>query len=318
MRKTMTPIVFSTDDNYVMPTAVAIRSIVANTDLKEIDFFILYKDSLSTQSKATLKRVAQWEGKTVNLDFLDVASFVSKAESHIGHISGATYYRLALPELLPQYDQCLYLDGDIIVAGDIKSLLEISLLDKYLIAGVRATGSIFYKTKDKRKILEELEIPDLNQYVNAGVLLMNLKEMRKANLANTMIQMIPKEYTVQDQDIINIVCYDKILFLSPKYNAMPTFFEHSESVLHKAYSLNDIREAKKEPCIIHFANKYKPWKYSDMPKGDIWYATYQNIFSDSLSRTVLSRTERLHRWTNKVKNIIYSRFNGGWNGKRAN
>lgn len=314
----MTPIVFSTDDNYVMPTAVAIRSIVANTDLGVIDFFILFKDSLSAKSKAILKRAVQWERKTVNLDFLNVASFVNRAESHIGHISGATYYRLALPDLLQRYDQCLYLDGDIIVAGDIKPLLEMSLADEYLVAGVKATGPIFYKSKDRKKILEELEIPDLDQYVNAGVLLMNLKGMRKENLANKMIQMIPKEYTVQDQDIINIVCYNKIYFLGPQYNAMPTIFEYPKAVLNKAYSLNDIREAKKTPRIIHFANKYKPWKYSDRPKGDIWYATYQNIFSDSLSRIALSRIERMHRWLNRVKNIVYSLFNGGCNGERKN
>lgn len=314
----MTPIVFSTDDNYVMPTAVAIRSIVANTDLKTIEFYIIFRDSLSAQSKATLKKAAQCDDKIINLEFLDVAPFVSKAESHIGHISGATYYRLALPELLRKYDQCLYLDGDIIVVGNIKSLLKISLADKYLIAGVRATSPIFYKIKVKQKILKELEIPDLNQYVNAGVLLINLKEMRKANLANKMIQMIPREYTVQDQDIINIVCYNKILFLSPKYNAMPTLFEYPEITLNKAYILNDIREAKRTPCIIHFANKYKPWRYSDIPKGDIWYATYRKIFHDSLSRTVLSRIERLHCWINRIKNIIYSQFNGGCNGKRKN
>lgn len=303
----MTPIVFSTDDNYIMPTAVAIKSILDNTNLKVVEFYILFKDSLSDQSKLILKNVTQCDGKVVAIKYLDVAPFIGKVESHIGHISRATYYRLTIPELLRRYDQCLYLDGDIIVTGDIKALLKISLPDKYLIAGVRGTGPIFYRAKDKEKVLKELGIPDLNQYVNAGVLLMNLKKMRKEGLVDKMIQMIPKEYSVQDQDIINIVCYDKILFLSPKFNAMPVLFEYSETILNKVYSMNDIREAKKVPCIIHFANKYKPWEYSDMPKGDIWYETYRKIFPDSLSRTVLSRAEKLRQWIDRIKKTILSR-----------
>lgn len=306
----MTPIVFSTDDNYVMPTAVAIKSMLTNTDLKEIEIYILYKESLSDQSKSILEEVIRCEGKNVNLQYLDVTPFVSRAESHIGHISGATYYRLALPELLPEYKQCLYLDGDIVVVGNIKDLLQISLPESILIGGVKALSPIFYKKKDKDIVLQELQIPDLNQYVNAGILLINLEEMRKSDLSSKMISMIPKGYSVQDQDIINIVCYNRIAFLNPQFNAMPDFFEYSEKILKEVYGVDEIKTAQKSPCIIHFADKYKPWKYSELQNGDIWYTTYQSIFSDSLQRKVLSRTEKLSRRIKKIKRLIYMQING--------
>lgn len=59
-----------------------------------------------------------------------------KAQICNTHLSKAAYFRLLIPELIREYDKCIYLDCDIIVHGDLKELYEIELGNNYL-AGVK-------------------------------------------------------------------------------------------------------------------------------------------------------------------------------------
>jgi lipopolysaccharide biosynthesis glycosyltransferase len=55
------------------------------------------------------------------------------------HVTTPSYYRLRLSTLLPDEDQCLYLDADTIVCEDIVPLYKTDLAG-YFIAGVKAAG----------------------------------------------------------------------------------------------------------------------------------------------------------------------------------
>src|SRR5699024_3228667 len=98
------------------------------------------------------------------------------AKSSIAHISVVTYYRLALPNLLPQYDKLIWLDGDTIVCRDLSCLFNTDMGNNY-IAGVLAP----YVAQDAN-YAKILGIPNMKTYVNAGVLLWNLDLMRQNNL----------------------------------------------------------------------------------------------------------------------------------------
>ncbi len=61
-------------------------------------------------------------------------------DNHI-HTSVATYYRLRIPEILPQnISKALYLDGDIIVEQDLKELWNLDLSNAVLGAVEDADG----------------------------------------------------------------------------------------------------------------------------------------------------------------------------------
>lgn len=289
-KKEITPIVFATDENYVMPTAVAIKSIVSNYSGENLLFVILVKSDLSIDSENILKSAATTENINTQIKYCKVDErLLGDLRSHISHISIATYYRLLLPQLLLDHEKCLYLDGDIIVNGDIKNLLDISVLDKDYVAGVKAFGIITSKSVGKKR-LEILNIGTIENYVNAGVLLLNLEALRRTGIAQSWLELAQNDYPVQDQDVINVACFEHIKTLPPKYNAMPAVFRLPAFRLRRVFSLQEINEAREAPCIIHYAEKYKPWKYSDIENAGLWYRYYKKLYSQKLNLKKLGST----------------------------
>ena len=59
---------------------------------------------------------------------------------------------------------------------------------------------------------------------------------------------------------------------------MPAIFRYSSVRLKKIFTAQEISEARKAPCIIHYAEKYKPWKYSDIENGELWYKYYKKTY----------------------------------------
>lgn len=278
----MIPVVFSTDDGYAMPTAVAIKSMLDNFSGNSITIYILFKDCLSELSKAIMETALD---KTINknvrveLSYLDVGESMNIANSHIAHISAATYYRIILPDLLPNDDRCIYLDGDIVVSGDIAELSEILLSDGEYVAGVSTVMIQTCGESVRKERIEEIGIPDFKTYVNAGMLLLNLKALRNNDMVEKMMELVPKAFSVQDQDIINVVCYGHIRMLPPRFNVLPSIYKMNNSKLQTVYQLTDIEEARRNPCIIHYADKRKPWKYDNIHEGERWRKTYNSMFA---------------------------------------
>ena len=155
----------------------------------------------------------------------------------ISHISTPTFYRLWLPSLLPEIAKCIYLDTDIIVCKDLRELYETDLGDCCL-AGVR--GFAFYSfpdTRNKEKHAKRLCLPDMEHYVNAGMMLMDLRKMRDWKLEEQFETALKRNFACQDQDVLNVVCFGRIMNLPFRYNAMtkyplqdPDAWEHAKGL----------------------------------------------------------------------------------------
>lgn len=141
--------------------------------------------------------------------------------------SGPNYYcrwtymsliRLALHRILPDVDRCLYLDCDTIVCDNIEVLDELSLYDN-VIAGVREPA----KSQDRL-------------YVNAGVLLMDLKALRSTGLGDALLQDINSTLRAfPDQDCINDVLAGHIYELPTCYNMSDwTGWGNNAKIIHYA------------------------------------------------------------------------------------
>lgn len=250
----MIPVVFSSDHNFIMPTYVAISSMLAKAS-RACGIYLLVADDVTDEDKRILKELAEKYGSAI--EFIPVGNVFDDTFCVRG-ITKATYFRLLIPWLLPQHDKVIYLDGDIVVTGDIAELYDISLGEGNLIGGVRTPG---FSTN--RKIRKEIENNGLNyrEYINAGILIFNNDLLRKENFKPIFLSHIDKKYSFQDQDILNITCKGRICFLPLKFNYTGTI---KPDIIDMFVSMGlatqeEITDAVASPVIIHYAGA-KPWR----------------------------------------------------------
>lgn len=262
---------------YAKLTSVSMSSVMLNNKKSRIHFILLV-DSEYQDEEGIFEEIKAY--KNCDITFVPINEFDFKnAELHIPHINHATYFRLLLPELFPQIDKCLYLDCDTIVNSDISELNDIQL-DNYLIGGVLAAG---YVNNPKGKAYcEKVGINNLESYVNAGVLLFNLKLMREERISYEFMKYIACDFPSQDQDIINKVCYGRILLLSAKFNVMTKYAEWLVEEYGEKFDYGELVSAWNFPTIIHYADRIKPWNEPDSFFASEWWEVCckTNLYKD--------------------------------------
>ena len=136
--------------------------------------------------------------------------------------SVATYYRLFIPQFFaPEIEKVIYLDADIIVNLDIAELWQIELEDHPL----AAARNLFSPGLDPLSISGLLRegFAKVEDYFNAGVLLMNLKVLRdeEDNILSGIkfIGENPK-CNLGDQDVLNYLFSTRNLKLPTKFNRL--------------------------------------------------------------------------------------------------
>ena len=245
------PVFLCSDENYFRHLCVVIDSIVSNTASKI--HFIVLTSSKSDAEKAKVAKVCAGN----KLTFVSVGEydglFASFPKKH-GHISAATCFRYLIPRLDFPYDKGIYLDCDIVVRGDIRELFDADL------GGAHIAGVYDYQKDAYVKGL------GVENYFNAGVLLLDIGKMRAENSSEKLIQMhceLKERIKYLDQDVLNIAFKSSSAILPPKFGAIsPLFRKELPPVLGQ--TARDMREAIYNPVIVHFTGPDKPWV---IPRG---------------------------------------------------
>lgn len=313
------PIVFSTDENYVVPTIVAGYSVLKNLKSNTfVRFYIMVPDSVTEREK-TFLRILEWDDISA-VEFINMDKSFSDIKMSISYISFATYFRLALPNILQNINKCIYLDSDLVVNSDISELYAYDIQDEY-IAGCVAAEPTFSDFSDEEKIdhAKLLGVDDLNGYINAGVLLMNLKKIRDDNMTKVLLGMVNNDYPYQDQDIINSAFYKHICFLPRKYNVGPLKRILKEEKKLPAERIKKIDEAYARPAIIHYAQPQKPWICKNLPMTEYWWDSLNEILAkdsldpelkriiDDFLRSSQKKAYKLNLKHNKLVMIIWKK-----------
>ena len=275
------PIFFSTDDNYIPYLDVAISSLIENASRKFQYRMIVLNTGVSRESVELIK---QNEREGFKIDFVDISREVDRIKARLKdvyHFSVVTYYRLFIASLFPKYDKVLYLDCDIVVLGDISRLYNIELGHNVL--GAAPEGYV-RSTREFRIYAERALGLDPDEYVNAGVLLMNLAEFRKDRIEERFISLI-SEYDFDlldpDQAYLNYLCRGKILELDGSWNREP---------------LPHVGEEEKN--IVHYALYKKPWQYDDVIYGEyFWHYAKRSPFFEKIceNRRAFGERERARK-----------------------
>ena len=200
-KKNIVPIVFAFDNNLVFPACVCLSSLMMNAkDTTFYDIFILYPASDGLERKE-IDRVQEFYSNC-RIQYIAVDDTFAGAYEIRG-ITTPAYYRLLIPELIPQYDKILYSDVDVLFRRDLSELLEKGL-DKDYLAAVY-DWSVVIDESGRKYAQNELHLSS-NEYIQSGFLLINAKQMRKDGLVERFKEEARKKYKFQDQDILNVVC----------------------------------------------------------------------------------------------------------------
>lgn len=279
------------DENYVMPTTVMLESLGQNNTTDEVNVFCVSEKILSDKSRNILKDECSKFGFDISFYDYNLSKREKLRNANIGRWSMATYLRLYLSEVLPkEIEKVLYLDGDIIVRHDLSELWSTDVGGGIALAGVRDTAETWSE-------IEKMIHYDHQKYgyINAGVLVFNLKFIREHGVCAQFEQYLydnGKNLSYLDQDVINNVCYKHIKYLNIKYNV------HCFSYLrkHKNYELADKKEkdnAFKDPYIVHYVSFLKPWhKWCTNPYLKEWDKYCEHTVFKGMKKAI--RTNRLY------------------------
>lgn len=245
---------FACDDGYIPFLAVTLSSIKKHRS-RERDYSIrILNTGISDCYKETIFSSLAEAG--FNIQFVDISERIEKVSERLhtrDYYSKSTYYRLFIPELYPSLDKALYLDCDIVVLSDIAELYDLELGDN--LVGAAADGFVQGIPRLHGYVTARVGVRTPRDYFNAGVLLMNLKEMRNAAFEERFVDLISKVTfeVAQDQDYLNALCMGRCAAIGEEWNCMPGFTKTEE---HK---------------LIHYNLDSKPWHKDGLEFGDIFW-----------------------------------------------
>lgn len=268
--KNVIPIFFAIDDGYIPFLAVSLQSLIENS--KKENFYLI-KILYTNISEENQRKIQKFEQENVSIEFVDLNYYIEKIKDKLytrDYYSKTTYFRLFIPNLYPQYTKALYLDSDIVVLEDVADLYNTNMENDLVAAApddVIQTIKVFQEYAEK-----VVGVANYRNYFNAGVLLMNLDELRKFNFQEKFLYSLDKiKFSVaQDQDYLNRLCKGRVKMVDPNWNRMP--------IAREKENQGDIK-------LIHYNLAYKPWHFEDILYKDyFWNYAKKTEFFDTIQK----------------------------------
>ena len=248
-------VAFASDNNYAQHLAVSIASMLSNAKTPGPLCISVLHDGLTQAHQEKISQLIALRSNTTLRFMIVQADDFRDFPLHTKLHSIATYYRLKLPDLLPNAAKVIYLDSDIVVKGDIADLWAEDL-GELLLKAVEEPHSLNRARQNSFGMQED------SPYFNGGVLLLNLARMREQDFnkkaANLIAQYAPV-LRYQDQDVLNALAEGNWALLPLSYNGFFYIFIGIYNADFQHYSIDDIHKAREQPFIIHFNQHPKPW-----------------------------------------------------------
>lgn len=254
-------ILYTCDDDYAWLMGISVISLFENNkEIEEINVYLL-GEKISNRNKNVLHKIAEKYCRDIFIIDVPELDLPKSLVSTRWPLSAFT--RLYAGQLLPyELEKVLYLDCDTIINSTIKKLDYVNV-DHKTFYGVKDCISKLYK--------KNIGLNADSNYINAGVLLINLSRLRRVSLSQTLNNYIDKYERLinyADQDVLNGAFSKEIGVLPPMYNVMTIESVYSYSDILKLrkpanyYSRDEIAKAVSGPVIIHYTTNMRtirPW-----------------------------------------------------------
>ena len=257
----------SCDNSYSTYAGVLIASVLYNADKDDNLSFYIFDGGISDEQKNNILSLKSIKDCNINFIKIDNELFrdYEKIKTHT-YISIPAYYRLKIASLLPNLSRIIYFDCDIVVNSSLKSLFNTDI-ENYAIGGVKDINTRITKKN--------------SNYVNSGVLLLDLDKWRNENIEEKLYKFTKKNadsITKGDQEIINRCLAEYITLVDDTWNVQSSNFTNRSSYT-------------KNPKVIHFVARKKPWHWAS-------FSYHRDLYFKYLQLTPWKLNEKEYKhWT---------------------
>ena len=296
-------IILCTDENYAMPCGVCITSIFENNKNEKCNIYILTNE-LKQSTISRFEQLSKIYGQKINIVKINTSLLNGLKVSD--RFRESIYYRFIIPDIIND-DKALYLDCDIIVTQNLTDLWNTDITD-YACAVVEDQNG------DDIRLHNRIEM--YSTYFNSGMLLMNLDYWRKNKLKKHLVDYVyqnPERCLYPDQDALNALLENKVIFLDYKYNYQELMTWSKEKLfLHRSKWEQAHKYLNILPVIIHYTSSIKPWNVECNHCYKQYFIQYKGISpwaTDKLKHTISLQSRCLNAIKNFVKKIIFIKNN---------
>ena len=266
------PIVMASDENFAMPLATMLRSLAESNLLHWPLNVTVLTDAFSHEGRRLVQASLPMGSVQLRWQVIDLKRYEDFRP--MSYLSKMTYARFQIDDVFDtDVERVVYLDADMLVLDDIQPLAMVDLqgavvgavADRY-IAGARRRG------------VEPNPggVPNVSRYFNAGVLVIDLGQWRRLQIAQRAVKYLADfpDSPYSDQDALNVACDCAWCELDAKWNFQ----------LHLQFRITQMSYADR-PTIVHFITSAKPWKPSSLNCNASLYESFRD-------RTAFRRSRR--------------------------
>lgn len=258
-QKEIIPVFFTIDDGYAPCLGVALRSLIRNASRDYLYHIHIVYQELSSENKKRLEALEEDHVRILFTEMKDALMEITDRKENLlrcDYFTLTIYFRLFLADMFPEYDKGIYLDSDIVVPGDISKLYRTELGPEQILGG--CTDLSIQNVPELVHYLEGSVGVNRMEYINSGVLLMNMKLMRREEFGKRFLEILSRWHVdclAPDQDYINAMCSGRILYLDPVWDVMP----------------QKDRDPEPDAELIHYNLFDKPWHYQGIQYEDYFW-----------------------------------------------
>ena len=258
---------------------MALNSAIKNSDpQRNYKAIVLYQDL----GADNISRLQSLQTENFKIELMPIRANMEALDDRMSnrlrcdYFTLTIYFRLFIPSMFPQYDKGIYIDSDVVLTDDIAKLFDIDIGENY----IGACNDLSIADIPPLVAYTEKAVGvNAKEYINSGVLLMNLKKMRDDDLEGHFLALLNKYHfdsIAPDQDYLNAMCNGKIYYLEEKWDTMP----------------NDAKPMLTETSLIHYNLFSKPWCYDGIQyEEQFWNYAQDCGFIDEIREFKASYTE---------------------------
>lgn len=266
-------ILIASDINYAPYYGVMLTSLFLNNKESAFDIYLITDNTWTKQETAKFERLCSKYNSNFYVRVVKDEEIIDTFPL-AAHLNRATYFNLNVANLLPKsVHRVIYMDGDMVVNGDIRPLWNLNLKDKVCAMALAPMWNDDYE-------YQRLGYDKKYGYYNNGTTLYDLDFLRDYNFFNKAIDYINQNrehLDMLDQDVTNALLHEKIYQLPLVYNLQVKLLWKTHWETYNEKFRTDLLNEANHPIIVHFSASSKPWHFSyyGKPYAKLWNKYYR-------------------------------------------